>query len=1456
MLTAFSQPPMTVAASSIPATATRPPVGSMQPLKSLLNPDGTLKNTTGFTGSLNTAGYRMETAPGGAPRFVPTSAPAAVPADSNWDDRFGMPGVAASGLALAVSGTNVYLGGNFTEVAGVTMNYIARWNGRAWSPLGSGLNGIVRAIAVNATGDVYAGGSFTIAGGTAANLIAMWNGTTWSALGSGMSSGYTPVVNAIAIMGADANQKVYAGGDFDMAGGIRAVGVAAWYGAAWHSLGTEGGVFMYPGVPSGIGTGKVNAFAVLGTILYVGGEFQQAGDKVTNSIAGWDGVSWSTLGTGAFKGIYWSVVNALATDGTDLFAGGDFDAMSGVAASRIARWHAGAWSNVGGGMSATVVTPTVEALSIGGGLLYAGGIFDSAGTAPAGSVARFNLATSTWSALGTGLSNAGTSTEVKAIATDTLGALVTGNFFLAGGRQVNQIARWTGTDWKTLGEGFASCSSVKALAASSAGDVYAGGDFAMDRGLIGQQAGNTLANRVARWDGARWHALPGATETDGTNGVINTIALDGGDVYVGGNFTSAGGVSASNVARWDGHAWSQLAGGGTDGVVYALAILGDYLYVGGQFRTAGTTAAPLPRRENIARWNLRTGSWSRLGAGLDFNADNGLDAVKAIAFWQSPADHHDYVLVAGWFDPAYMGGPLPEHTYGLLQWDSSTTTGGPFDGWKVPGGGVSTLPQIEALAVLGNDLYVGGSLSSAGRPPANTVTATGIVTQDLLTNQWSTVTGTGVGGGVYTPMVSSFAVAGSDVFVGGYFTTVSGTPASAVARWSSTARQWSALGSGLGAVCNSLQPLALALTAGRGGLFVGGEFITAGTIPSSHIAVWALPATPVSAAASTMSATPVAVRADGIATSTITVTVKDAAGFGIPGRSVSLARIAGPGTPIISPASAITNGSGVATFTVRSTTEGTDTFQATVSDPPPVVTTQTALALPVVITQTVNVTFYLATSTTFYFAEGYTGSGFTETLSLLMPNQSGVATIDYYLEGGVQKTVTAPMTAGKVTVVDVNATAGPNHQVSAKVTLPGPGVAERVLHFNTGSWYGSTDQVGVTAPSTEWDFAEGSTLAFGPGQPIFSEYLTLQNPNNAAVPISLNYFTDTGLTPVKKLSLPANSRTTVEVFNGDTTSTPTGQSCVPNGGGANCGLGLGIGGVSVQVKSNGLPIIAERPFYVNNFDFGDGPIKDGHDAFGATAPATTWNFAEGTTLTGFKEYLTLQNPSATATTVTLNYFTNSGAHPTKRAQLPAHSRVTVEVFRGDLTDTPALGTCIASGAGATCGVGPGIGGVSVQVNSSGGVAIVAERPMYMYVNFGTGAVAGAHVVVGAKALGKVFGFAAASTLAGENDYLTIQNPGAMPAPVTITYYANSGPVQKSFTVPANSRVTVEVFRGNLMNNPSCSPAAGTCGVGANVSPLGIVISAQQPILVEKPTYNSTSSGYGATDTLGYSPIGF
>ncbi|TME57707.1 MAG: CAP domain-containing protein [Chloroflexi bacterium] len=452
------------------------------------------------------------------------------------------------------------------------------------------------------------------------------------------------------------------------------------------------------------------------------------------------------------------------------------------------------------------------------------------------------------------------------------------------------------------------------------------------------------------------------------------------------------------------------------------------------------------------------------------------------------------------------------------------------------------------------------------------------------------------------------------------------------------------------------------------------------------------------------------------------------------------------------------------------------------------------------------------TGNTFYFAEGFTGGGFTETLSILMPNQSGSATIDFYTAAGHLPTITRSLTAGQVWVEDVNADAGPNQQVSAIVALSGPGVVERTMHFNYGNWHGSTDVVGTPLPQTEWDFAEGSTLS------IFSEFLTMQNPYPAPVVVDLNYATDMGAHPVKTLTLAGLSRTTVAVYQGDLTNNP---GCTAS---SNCGVGGGIVGVSVQVKSRGFPIVVERPFYVNGYNFGAGIIRDGHDAFGANAAATQWNFAEGNTLAGFNEYLTLQNPGGNWANVTLTYQYDLGT-ATRTLSLSPMSRQTVLVFDA-----------------AHHGLGAGYVGVSVQITAD--QPIVAERPMYMVRDFGSGPVAGAHVVVGATALSKLFGFSAASTLAGDNDYLTIQNPNGVAANISIAYYTTGGKVTKAFAVAANSRHTVLVFSNNGE------------GIGPNLSPLGMVVTSDQPILVEKATYGSNPASYGATDTAAYSPSSF
>ena len=89
------------------------------------------------------------------------------------------------------SGT-LYVVGDFTFIGTTAANRIAKWNGSAWSALGSGMDNQVFALAVIGT-DLYAGGNFTTAtnaGPTAVtvNRIAKWNGSAWSADQSGRAA--------------------------------------------------------------------------------------------------------------------------------------------------------------------------------------------------------------------------------------------------------------------------------------------------------------------------------------------------------------------------------------------------------------------------------------------------------------------------------------------------------------------------------------------------------------------------------------------------------------------------------------------------------------------------------------------------------------------------------------------------------------------------------------------------------------------------------------------------------------------------------------------------------------------------------------------------------------------------------------------------------------------------------------------------------------------------------------------------------------------------------------------------------------------------------------------------------------------------------------------------------------------------------------------------------------------
>ncbi len=608
---------------------------------------------------------------------------------AKWDGRkWSALGTGVDGLvcAIAVHGTNVYVGGTFTMAGGVSAKRIARWDGASWSALGAGMNDEVRAVVVSPEGVVYAGGGFTKAGGVNVNHIARWNGTTWASLGEGVSNG----VNALALDGGN----LYAGGWFQESGDLIVNQVARWDGSRWYALGT--------GATAGV-EGSVWCMAAYAGNLYVGGIFTKAGGGNAKNIARWNGSRWSKLGSGMPD-----IVFGLAADETGVYAGGSFLTAGGVSAKGIARWDGTAWNALGTG----IADGAGRAIVISGSDVYVGGNFSTTGDVASFNVARWDG--SRWFGLGGAVNG-----SVRAVTTDANGDLVAaGSFSHAVGLTVNGIARWNGAEWYGLGNGL---NNTAHALASDGVNLYVGGEFT--------QAGGVSANRMAKWNGATWSALG-----TGLNGTVRAVALDGANVYVGGEFTTAGGVSANYIAKWNGSSWSAL-GAGMNGAVWSLATDGLYVYAGGSFSAAGGV-----NTIGVARWNGT--SWTALGTGM-----NG--PVFALA------TNGYNLFAAGNFNLA--GGVTVGR---IAKWNGSS--------WSALGAGLND--TVWSLATSGNHVYVGGSFTTAGGTSASRIA------------HWNGATWTPLGIGV-NDAVFGLHINGTEAWIGGLFNTAGDNPSYGVGRW-------------------------------------------------------------------------------------------------------------------------------------------------------------------------------------------------------------------------------------------------------------------------------------------------------------------------------------------------------------------------------------------------------------------------------------------------------------------------------------------------------------------------------------------------------------------------------------------------------------------------------------------------------------------------------------------------
>lgn len=580
---------------------------------------------------------------------------------SNWAPVGG--GVDGFIRAMTVHDGAIYVCGDFRSVDGLAVNRVARWDGSAWSALGDGLAGSILWSIAGYENDLYVGR-------TSSPLLAKWDGVTWSSVQDLEMSAVTALCAH--------NGRLYVSGDLRIPGAEDYENIASWDGATWSSV---GGGF----------NGNAYVLSVIDGDLYAAGNITRAGTAHVESVARWDGQSWHAVGDGLFGSIVTSLqrfqgvfyvggtlflddkifirrvarldgdtwqsviiagqsVSSLSAFANRMYVGGSFSSIEGVPASNFAAFDGLEWSRVFPGIVG-------QALSVAefGNQLFASGSIRLIGDVPVRGIARFDGVA--WQDASEGLPSG----VVKLIVLDgslygILDIPVPGT---------SQILQWNGTQWTVLPHEFNG--EVHDLTAYN-GDWVATGTFTVINGVA--------CRKIGRFDGSAWHPLgSGLGQSDFSTDFGYTLENHDSRLIVGGYFARAGGVSASNLAAWNGSTWAPVAPAisHTPTGVRALLSDRDSLFVGGQFTHAG--GQPV---NNVARWDGER--WHSLGGGAP-----GAVVRELLKLGQSLIATGDFISIGGL------------NVNGLARWD----------GWAWHELDDSYQGGASALAVYSGRLYLG-----------------------------------------------------------------------------------------------------------------------------------------------------------------------------------------------------------------------------------------------------------------------------------------------------------------------------------------------------------------------------------------------------------------------------------------------------------------------------------------------------------------------------------------------------------------------------------------------------------------------------------------------------------------------------------------------------------------------------------------------------------------------------
>lgn len=532
--------------------------------------------------------------------------------------------------AIVVDGSNnVYIGGNFTSVSGVTVSNIAMWNGKTWSTVGGGVNGIVYGLWAEGT-DIYLAGAFTDAGGvTGADYIAKWNGSIYSIIGSASdldATAYSIVV--------DVSGNIYCGGDF-----TTPTAKVAIYSATALAWGTVTSCDAQVTQLTNNDTLGVFAVSPTGTFS-VYSVYVFTWDSL-NEEETWDDIgTWETAPdiintservaklTGTFDS---SVPNNLITPyscyatSTTLYVGHS---------TGLTQWVSPTYTSL------VTTTNPVYAVTANGSDIYFGGSF----THVDGNYALRYNGGSTY-ALGaiSDLNN-----TVRALYNQSGRILVGGAFTAVSGLSMNYLAGYESSRWYSL----VYSSAIKAILIEGL-YAYIGGAFGVIRitlsnglstelgaltnvntltYLTNLYAGGSFTENVKKWNGAAWVSVD-----SGTNGEVYQLANDGSTVYMVGDFEQAGSeVACGGIARLIGGIWVNF-GTGINTTSYFIrciqVVSATEIYVGGDFPQFNGTTITFPvMKFNGTSWVEYLDNYESADADVLSLLIEDVDGVSTVGF--------------------------------------------------------------------------------------------------------------------------------------------------------------------------------------------------------------------------------------------------------------------------------------------------------------------------------------------------------------------------------------------------------------------------------------------------------------------------------------------------------------------------------------------------------------------------------------------------------------------------------------------------------------------------------------------------------------------------------------------------------------------------------------------------------------------------------------------------------